>query len=437
MARYAYQHQEDTGRFPKILIFAANDLDHTSHCDQLVQICKEEFGQGDDFVKKITGSPSVDRPLQRIREFRNRPNPKIVVTVDMLTTGVDIPALELLVFLRPVKSRILWVQMLGRGTRRCPDIHKEKFVIFDCFDGTLIKYFQDATDFTVELPQKESLSIVQVIENIYQNVDRVYYVKVLTKRLRRIERSMSGKAREEFAAFIPEGDMGKFAGNLKNLLRDDFTGTMNILRNPAFQNLLINYPKAKRSFLVGYEVADEVSSEVAFKKGSEYQKPEDYLDAFARFVLENRDQIEAIRILLERPREWRTDALEELREKLAHEDFSEKTLQKAHQLVYNKALADIISMVKHGARSEAPLWTSAERVDRAMARVMKGKTFDKDQQQWLGMIREHLVENLTIEMDDFDNMPIFARQGGRSRAKKIFGDDLHPLIQDINFAVAA
>ena len=67
-------------------------------------------------MQKITGSPSVDRPLQRIREFRNRPNPKIVVTVDMLTTGVDIPALEFLVFLRPVKSRILWVQMLGRGT---------------------------------------------------------------------------------------------------------------------------------------------------------------------------------------------------------------------------------------------------------------------------------------------------------------------------------
>ncbi len=120
LAKHAYRHQEETGRFPKILIFVANDLDHTSHCDQLVQICKEEFGQGDDFVKKITGSPSVDRPLQRIREFRNRPNPKIVITVDMLTTGVDIPALEFLVFLRPVKSRILWVQMLGRGTRRCP-----------------------------------------------------------------------------------------------------------------------------------------------------------------------------------------------------------------------------------------------------------------------------------------------------------------------------
>jgi type I restriction enzyme R subunit len=112
-----------------------------------VKTCREVFGQGDDFVQKITGNPNVDRPLQRIREFRNRPNPKVVVTVDMLSTSVDIPALEFIVFLRPVKSRILWVQMLGRGTRKCPEINKTKFVVFDCFDGTLIQYFKNTTDF--------------------------------------------------------------------------------------------------------------------------------------------------------------------------------------------------------------------------------------------------------------------------------------------------
>ncbi|MGD9157439.1 MAG: DEAD/DEAH box helicase family protein [Desulfobacteraceae bacterium] len=437
VAGYAYKHQEETGFFPKMLIYAVNDLPHTSHCDQLVQICKEEFGQGDDFVKKITGSPSVDRPLQKIREFRNRPNPKIAVTVDMLTTGVDIPTLEFLVFLRPVKSRILWVQMLGRGTRCCPDINKEKFVIFDCFDGTLIEYFKGTTDFQVEVPRKEPLSIARVIENIYQNVDRDYYVKVLKRRLRRIERTMSGKAREEFAAFIPDGDMGKFADKLTDLIKNDFTETMKILKNKTFQELLVNYRRAKRHFVVGYDTEDDVSSEAAFRKGSEYQKPEDYLDAFARFVRENPEQIEAIRILLDRPREWRTDVLEELRQKLAQKDFSEKTLQRVHQLVYKKALVDIISMVKHGVYEEAPLLNAGERVDMAMARVMEGKTFNKEQQQWLDMIREHMVENLTIEMEDFDNMPVFERQGGRSRAKKIFGDKLELLIQDINFAVAA
>ena len=115
IAKYTQKHEEETGRFPRILIFAVNDLPHRSHADQIVGICKEVFGRGDDFVQKITGSPSVDRPLQKIREFRNRPQPKVAVTVDMLTTGVDIPSLEFIVFMRPVKSRILWVQMLGRG----------------------------------------------------------------------------------------------------------------------------------------------------------------------------------------------------------------------------------------------------------------------------------------------------------------------------------
>jgi type I restriction enzyme, R subunit len=437
VAKYAYQHQEETGRFPKILIFAANDLSHTSHCDHLVGICKEVFGQGDDFVKKITGSPSVDRPLQRIREFRNRPNPKIVVTVDMLTTGVDIPPLEFIVFLRPVKSRILWVQMLGRGTRRCTDIAKENFTIFDCFDGTLIEYFKDATDFKVELPQKEPIPLDQVIENIYQNVDRAYFIKMLVKRLRRIERTMSGETMEAFSAFIPDGDMGRFVDRLPKRLQEDFSGAMKLLRNKDFQNLLINYPRAKRQFLVGYDVEDEVTSDTVFKTGDHYLKPGDYLDLFAGFVKDNPDHIDAIQILLERPKEWRTDVLEDLRTKLEQNQFSEKDLQRAHQLVYKKPLADIISMVKHGLKAESPLLTAQERVDAAMARVTAGKSFSDEQRQWLGYVREHLIENLSIEMDHFDYAPVFQRRGGLSRAQAAFQEGLDPLIEALNYAIAA
>ena len=152
--KYALKHEEQFKRFPKILIFAANDLPHTSHADQLVEIARDVFGQGDSFVQKITGSPTVDRPLQRIREFRNRKLPAIAVTVDLLSTGVDIPDLEFIVLLRTVKSRILFEQMLGRGTRKgehFPD--KTHFVVFDCFDGTLLEYFKNATAITAEPPR--------------------------------------------------------------------------------------------------------------------------------------------------------------------------------------------------------------------------------------------------------------------------------------------
>ena len=164
---------------------------------------------------KITGSPTVDRPLQRIREFRNRQKPGIVVTVDMLTTGVDIPDLEFIVFLRPVKSRILFEQMLGRGTRkgeRYPD--KSHFVVFDCFDGTLLEYFRNATAITAEPPDKETRTIAEVIEDIWQNRDREYNIRCLVKRLQPDRKEMSGEARREVRRVTFRGDMGSYAENL-------------------------------------------------------------------------------------------------------------------------------------------------------------------------------------------------------------------------------
>lgn len=434
LAKYAYEHEKETERFPKILIFAVNDLQFTSHADQIVQICKEVFNQGDDFVKKITGNPNVDRPLQRIREFRNRPNPKIVVTVDMLSTGVDIPALEFVVFMRPVKSRILWVQMLGRGTRLCPEINKDKFLIFDCFGGSLIDYFKNATDFQIEAPQKEPLTIQQIIENIYQNVDREYYIKVLIKRLRRIDRNMSGKAREEFSTYVKDGDIGKFASDLSSMIKNDFAETMKLLRNKDFQDLLINYERAKREFLKGYEIQDEVTSERLILG----EKPQDYLTSFMKFVKENPEHIIAIQILLERPKEWGTGALNELREKLRMNKFAEKHLQEAHRLVYNKSLADIISMVKHAARHEEPIFTAEERVNLALEKVTQGKDFNYEQLKWLGLIKEHLIKNLTIDEDDLKIAPVFEQKGGLRKAQKVFGkEELRTLLNVINYNIAA
>ena len=188
-------------------------------------------------MQKITGK--VDRPLQRIREFRNRKEPGIAVTVDLLSTGVDVPDIEYIVFLRAVKSRILFEQMIGRGTRKGeqhPD--KSHFVVFDCFGGTLIDYFKGVTGVTAEPPKKEVNPIRKVIEDIWNNRDRAYNVRVLTKRLNRIDKEMSGEARDMFSDFIENGDLNRFAVSLERHLSEDLTGTMKILRNPDFLNLL-------------------------------------------------------------------------------------------------------------------------------------------------------------------------------------------------------
>jgi len=440
LKRFALEHEEKYGRFPKTLIFAANDLPHTSHADQLVNTLRELFGRGESFVEKITGR-SVDRPLQLIRKFRNRPEPKIVVSVDLMSTGVDIPDLEFIVFLRPVKSRILFEQMLGRGTRKSESLpDKSHFTVVDCFDGTLIAYFAKATSITEELPDKPGRSIVEIIDDIWNNNDRPFNVRCLVKRLHRIDKEMSGDGRAEFAAFVDDGDLATFARLLAKRLDEDFAGTMALLRDPAFQDLLLNYPRPKRTFLIAYEVQDEVSSEVLIRDSAgKAIKPEDYLRLFASFVAEKHSEIDAIAVLLDRPRDWRPEVLDELRRKLAAtpERFSEDRLRIAHAATYRKSLVDIISMVKHAAKEEEPLLTSAERVERAFTRLTLNRTFTGPQQLWLDRIREHLVQNLSIDREDFDTIPVLHRLGGWGAADRAFAGRLEPLLVEINAAVAA
>lgn len=434
VAKYAYEHEAVTGHFPKILIFAVNDLPHTSHADQLVKTCRDVFKQGDDFVKKITGNANVDRPLQRIREFRNRPNPKVVVTVDMLSTGVDIPALEFIVFLRPVKSRILWEQMLGRGTRLCPDISKSKFVVFDCFDGTLIQYFRNVSSFAIELPRATPLTIPELVEHIWQNIDCDYHTKVLAKRLLRIDKDMSADARTQFSAWIPEGDMGRFAKELPQRLKQDSTGTMNLLRNSDFQKLLLEYPRAKRTFLTTIEDKDLVTSQKLERYG-QFDNAEDYLDAFSAFVKSNADKVAALSVLLQHPKDWRPAVMDELKRTLNQSGFEPEKLQRAHRARGFKALADVISIVKHAAAQQVPLLTAEERVNRATDKFLAAHKLTAEQMQWLSLVREHLVKNLSMDEEDFDLTPLLEMRGGKAKARRVFGD-LPLLVAELNEAVA-
>ena len=439
IARYAIAHEDKTGHFPKILIFAVNDIAHTSHADQLVTIARKVFERGDDFVQKITGSPSVDRPLEKIKRFRNRPKPAIVVTVDMLSTGVDIPALEFIVFLRPVKSRILWTQMLGRGTRKWPDINKAFFTIFDCFDGTLIEYFKGATDFEIEVEESgNSVTIVEIIDNIWNNVERDYNTRRLIKRLRRIAETMSVKARTDFSRFIPEGDIAKFAGELHNKLRVSFTATMEILRNKEFQQLLFNYDRAITPFYIAYGTKDYVTSEYLFSANNDdLLKPEEYLTAFSEFIHANKEKIEALSILFKNPRKWNTHALKEIRDELKKNSFDEINVRKAHEQSGHKALADIISMIKNADDAEHPLLTAEERVNNAIADLQAKHNFNQAQKEWLEYIREHLIVNLAIEKENFDLVPVLGRHGGLAKAKKIFGRELEEILEEINHKLAA
>jgi type I restriction enzyme, R subunit len=440
LKKYTDEHEKQFGRFPKTLIFAVNDLPHTSHADQLVALAREIFNRGNVLVEKITGR--VDRPLQKIREFRNRPNPGIAVTVDLLTTGVDIPDLEFIVFLRPVKSRILFEQMLGRGTRKGEKVpSKDHFTVFDCFDGTLLAYFKKSTGITAEEPGTPTRTIKEIVEDIWANRDRDYNIGCLVKRIQRVDKSMSGEAREAFAAFVPDGDLARYARGLSQSLKRDFAATMALLKNRDFQVLLVNYPRPERSYIKAIEQTDHVSSVQVFRDvaGNEY-RPDDYLKAFSSFVRENEAHIEAVQVLLDRPAGWSAAALNELRQKLAGSRyaFTPDKLQRAHEFRYRKPLVDVISMVKHAANEQEPLLTAAERVERAFKNVTSGQTFTEDQQKWLARIKEVMLQNLSIDREDFEYQDALAGPGGWGAAKRHFGDEtLSNLIHRLNEAIAA
>ena len=374
--------------------------------------------------------------MQKIKTFRNRPEPKIVVTVDMLSTGVDVPSIEFIVFLRPVKSRILWEQMLGRGTRLCNDINKDHFTIVDCFNGTLIDYFKNVSGFDYKM-QKETVPISEVIEKIYNGEDKDYNIKVLTRRLRRIQKNMSGKAYELFSKFIEKGNIGKFADELKNNIENDFIDTMNILRNEEFQNLLVNYPRNDKSFIRAVDYVDEVTSGRVNRYDGTSTTTKDYLNEFCEFVKNNKEQVEAIKLLFDSPKDWNTSALKEINDLLKQNDFKVETLQKIYGSVYHKSLVDIISIIKHAVKEDEELLTSEERVTRAINKLKEEINFSPDQEKWLELIKNHLIENLTIDKDDFELLPVFTRKGGISVAKRIFNGIFDTIISRLNELIAA
>jgi len=437
--KYLLNQKEQVGHFPKTLIFAQNDIPHISHCDQLVELLREKLHGGDDFVQKITGSPSVDRPLQRIREFRNRQKPGVVVTVDMLSTGVDVPKIENIVFMRPVKSRILFEQMMGRGTRLCPEIHKSHFTVFDCFDGTLLEYFRRITGITAETPLKATKTIREIVRAIADNEDRDYHIRVLSKRLHRISKNITQEGRLQFR-YILDCDIAEFAQSLHQRLEQDWEQTMGILQSGAFLDLCENYPLPKKKFIRADGAEDYVRSRVVFraKDGSELG-PEDYLQEFEGFVKENPEHIEALEILLARPKDFDTGHLKALRAALATnpdflvDKFTEKNLRRA----YHKELADIISIIRHAATG-SELLTPEQRVNKAMMKVKSDRAFTEEQQKWLGLIRRHLTQNLLMEKGDIDSMPIFFQEGASwGKLNRVFGGDLETVIHEINAAIAA
>ncbi|MFW9887625.1 MAG: DEAD/DEAH box helicase family protein [Candidatus Thorarchaeota archaeon] len=437
-AKHAFGQEKQLGRFPKTLVFAVNDIPHTSHADTLVDMLRDEFGRGDAFVEKITGK--ADRPLRLIRQFRNRPQPGIVVTVDMLSTGVDIPALENILFVRPVKSRILFEQMMGRGTRLCMDLlpQKDHFTVYDAVG--IIDYM-NASAFTENPPSKPSRTFAQIVQDVLDSKERDYNIRLLQKRLLRVAKNITLEGREILKPWIPDGDIGKFSSKLPDSLLTNFAETARILSDPDFQNAIQEFERNPKVFIEAPEAIDTVTSEYLFKTtDGRALKPDEYLKIFDDYVTENPDQVAAIQILFNRPREFNTTHLTELRKALESrpERFTEKSLSHARRMKqpYVKELADIISLIREAVYEDDS--TPDERAYEAIhiIREQLGDKITPEQEEWLELIRSYLPINLIISREDF-RVPPFSRKGGWSKADRIFDGKLEDILQGINEVMLA
>lgn len=464
---------------PKTLIFAKTD----SHADDIIQIVREEFGQGNEFCKKITYSAA--NPEQALSEFRNDYNPRIAVTVDMIATGIDVKPIEVLLFMRDVRSKNYYEQMIGRGTRVLNEEdlkkvspsatgNKDHFVIVDAVGASTSKKTATRT-----LEHKPSVSLANLMLMVSMGHKDPETVTSLANRIIRLNNQMNEKQRQEFhdaVGCIPR-DM---ANNLLNAYDEDKIiekaqekyGLANVELVTEAQKeelhkemlALATAPFAKaevRDYIENVrksfeQVIDSVNlDEVLFSGFSSDQKEqaEKDIQRFHDFIEAHKNEIMALRIIYDQAYNDRPMAIKKLAElydKLQLEHLSTERLWKCYSVVkpdkvkkvskLNK-LTDLIALVRFEVGYSDDLAPFADRVNyNFMQWTMRHNAgavhFTAEQMMWLRMIKDHIVTSLSIEAEDLDFTP-FDGNGGLARFYEIFGDSYEDILHEMNAELVA
>ena len=416
----------DPGQEEKTLIFCATDEHADLVVRQLKEALKDKYGSvDDDTVAKITGA--TDRPLEAIRRYRNERNPNIAVTVDLLTTGIDIPKIANLVFLRRVRSRILYEQMIGRATRKCDDIGKERFRIFDAVD--LYSAIKDVTDMkpVVVNPLVTFEQLVkEILEGKEDEFRRVSVDEFLAK-LQRKKRTLKGEAEERFATAAGMG-VQELAQHLKEssvgVAADYFR------KHPTLVAFLDRESGGRPYKQVISERRDELQ-EVTRGYGKHGSRPPgDYLEAFRDFVANNMNKIPALLVVTQRPKELTREDLRQLKLMLDQEGFSEKSVQTAWRDQKNEDIAaTIVGYIRQLALG-SPLMPYSERVDRAVQRLRKANNFKDPQTKWLDRIAKQMKLETVVDRASLDTAQ-FKAEGGFTRMNKVFDGKLEAMLGEL------
>jgi len=477
---------DENGEFevPKTLVFAKTD----SHADDIIQIIREEFGEGNDFCKKVTYKIEED-PKSLLNRFRNSWNPRIAVTVDMISTGTDVKPLEVLLFMRDVKSINYFEQMKGRGTRtinfddlkrvtRTAKHTKTHFVIVDAVGATKSK----KTD-SRPLERKPNVSLKDLLGAVAMGAQDEDLFTSLANRLIRLERQLTenekaeykklsgGKtlnqtAKELLNAFDPDVIESKTQALINEIPEQDRTpakeeecrkqvqNELTIQAAKTFTGALNEYIENVRK--VHEQIIDTVNPDKVLR--SEWdsftkEKAEEVVKSFQEYIEANKDEIVALRIFYDQPyrrRELTFKMIKELLDKLKRE----KPLLAPHyvweayaQLEEVKGnspkneMVALVSLIRRVTGIDRQLTPYNKTVDKNFQDWVFGKQagalkFTEEQMQWLRMLKDHIATSFHVEVDDLDYTPFDAR-GGRGKMYQLFGDQMNEIIKELNEALVA
>jgi type I restriction enzyme, R subunit len=418
----------------KTLIFAARDAHAEDIKRLLIEALQEEYGAETvphGMVAKITGT--VDKVDDLILKFKNDPYPKYVVTVDLLTTGVDIPSICNLVFVRRVKSRILYDQMIGRATRLCPEIGKEHFRIFDAVD--LYAELQEMSDMrpVIVKPDVALGQLVADLQNAETQEDKSWVAAQVIVRMRSLVKRMDAETRESFERHTGESpDMA-----LQHLsTRSGAELSEWLAAHPRAVELLERRPlyTDKNDGVVISTHEDELLRiEEIFGKNT---TPEDYITGFERFVRENMNQVPALIAVTQRPRDLTRKELSELAGLLDEKNYSEAMLRAAYGRARNADIAaHIIGFVRQAALGD-PLIPYATRVDKAIVKIEASRAWTVKQKEWLRRIGRALKDKPVADPTLLDQ-GAFADKGGFRRISQEFDGELDEVLHAFNEAIWA
>lgn len=411
----------------KTLIYGVDD----NHADMIVNILREiyePFGISNNAIMKITGkSGDKKRVMELIRAYKNEQYPNIAVTVDLLTTGIDVPEITTLVFMRRVKSRILYEQMLGRATRLCDKIGKTHFEIYDPVG--VYESLQDVSTMkpVVANANADFVDLLNGLETLDTDAKVQNQIDMIVAKIRRKQKRMAAREKEQFKHLSGGKNPTEFIAHIKSLSSNE---GKNVLLNKQELFYMLNEGSvdARRAVVISDKEDELLTHTRGYGKG---QKPQDYLEEFKSFIIENAEKIEALKLVCTRPAELTRIALKSLRLELDSKGFTETQLNSAWKETTNQEIAaDIISFIRSQAVGST-LLDHDERIQRAVRKLKLAHNFSKMELDWLDRIEKFLLTETVLNEETF-NLGAFRDFGGYTRIDKIFKNKLTDYITELN-----